>query len=80
MMGYDNQEQSDSIIPFPLLTKSAVESLRYRAEVILYRICINSVNSYELHNTINLSLIQMSCFLVILFGTGTVRFCWYSVP
>lgn len=35
MVGDDNQEQSDSIIPFPLLTKSAVESLRYRAEVFL---------------------------------------------
>lgn len=30
----DNEELSNCIVPFPLLTKNAVESLRYRAEVI----------------------------------------------
>lgn len=28
--------ETNFIVPFPLLTKSAVESLRYRAEVLFY--------------------------------------------
>ncbi|KAG6469207.1 DEAD-box ATP-dependent RNA helicase 16-like [Zingiber officinale] len=55
MMGYDNQEQSDSIIPFPLLTKSAVESLRYRAEdvaKIVTKIAVRESRAQEIRNEI----------------------------
>ena len=31
----DENKESNFIAPFPLLTKNAVESLRYRAEVIV---------------------------------------------
>lgn len=34
-LGDDEKDNSNLIPPFPLLTKNAVESLRYRAEVIL---------------------------------------------
>lgn len=34
-LGDDEKDDSNLIPPFPLLTKNAVESLRYRAEVIL---------------------------------------------
>lgn len=36
LLGENDSEDSKFIAPFPLLSKNAVESLRYRAEVILY--------------------------------------------
>lgn len=33
-LGEDENKESNLLVPFPLLTKNAVESLRYRAEVI----------------------------------------------
>lgn len=33
-VGDDENEDSNIIVPFPLLAQNAVESLRYRAEVI----------------------------------------------
>lgn len=33
MLGDDDDESAKSLTPFPFLTKGAVESLRYRAEV-----------------------------------------------
>ena len=35
-VGDDENKGTNSIAEFPLLTKNAVESLRYRAEVIYY--------------------------------------------
>lgn len=34
-LGDDEKDDSNLIAPFPLLTKNAVESLRYRSEVIV---------------------------------------------
>lgn len=44
--GGDDSKDSNLISPFPLLTKNAVESLRYRAEVIV----LNPSFNYGLHN------------------------------
>ncbi|XP_074581377.1 DEAD-box ATP-dependent RNA helicase 16 [Curcuma longa] len=55
VMGDDNQQQSDSIIPFPLLTKNAVESLRYRAEdvaKIVTKLAVRESRAQELRNEI----------------------------
>lgn len=35
ILGDDENKESNFIAPFPLLTKNAVESLRYRAEVMI---------------------------------------------
>lgn len=44
--GGDDSKDSNLISPFPLLTKNAVESLRYRAEVIV----LNPSFNYRLHD------------------------------
>ena len=36
LLGDEEDHETNLIVPFSLLTKDAVESLRYRAEVILF--------------------------------------------
>lgn len=49
----DNHESSKFIAPFPLLTKSAVESLRYRAEVIIFGLLFIEASFLMLDPTIS---------------------------
>lgn len=45
-LGDDEENDSNKLVPFTLLTKNAVESLRYRAEVIvlILWLCFNFLN------------------------------------
>ncbi|XP_010936191.1 DEAD-box ATP-dependent RNA helicase 16 isoform X2 [Elaeis guineensis] len=56
MLGDDeNQDSSKSIEPFPLLTKNAVESLRYRAEDVakgVTKVAIREARAQDLRNEI----------------------------
>lgn len=38
-LGDDEKNDTNKLVPFTLLTKNAVESLRYRAEVIFLVLC-----------------------------------------
>lgn len=44
-LGDDENNESNVISPYPLLTKNAVESLRYRAEVIVLIPSLNHITS-----------------------------------
>ncbi|CAL9775070.1 unnamed protein product [Musa acuminata subsp. burmannicoides] len=51
----DNEELSNCIVPFPLLTKNAVESLRYRAEDVakgVTKIAVRESRAQDLRNEI----------------------------
>lgn len=55
VLGEDEEKDSNFIAPFPLLTKNAVESLRYRAEVKISQIPIFfefiDINSVLMHTS-----------------------------
>ncbi|KAK9163601.1 hypothetical protein Syun_004503 [Stephania yunnanensis] len=54
-MGDDSQDSSNFIAPFPLLTKNAVESLRYRAEDVarsVTKIAVREARAQDLRNEI----------------------------
>ena len=45
-LGDDENNELNVISPYPLLTKNAVESLRYRAEVIFLIPSLNNITSF----------------------------------